>query len=216
MSEMTDQEKIKLRQEFDRVWGNPKGLRALTIVNHTSIGLRFLVTGACFFLVGGLLAMLMRAQLSLPNQDFVTPEAYNQLFTMHGTIMMFLFAIPMLEGLAVYLIPKMIGARDLVFPRLSAFGYFCYLFGGLILLSSLLLGLAPDSGWFMYTPLSSKAASPGPNADFWLIGVTFVEISAVAAGVELVVSILRSRTAGMALSQMPLFVWFIQIGRAHV
>lgn len=209
MSEMTDQEKIKLRQEFDRVWGNPKGLRALTIVNHTSIGLRFLVTGACFFLVGGLLAMLMRAQLSLPNQDFVTPEAYNQLFTMHGTIMMFLFAIPMLEGLAVYLIPKMIGARDLVFPRLSAFGYFCYLFGGLILLSSLLLGLAPDSGWFMYTPLSSKAASPGPNADFWLIGVTFVEISAVAAGVELVVSILRSRTAGMALSQMPLFAWFI-------
>src|SRR3546814_1689633 len=117
--------------------------RALTIVNHTSIGLRFLVTGAFFFLVGGLLAMLIRTQLALPGYELMEPDVYNQVFTMHGTVMMFLFAVPMMEGLAVYLIPKMIGARDLVFPRLSALGYYCYLFGGLILLSSIFLDVAP-------------------------------------------------------------------------
>lgn len=143
------------------MWGNPRGWRALTIVNHTSIGLRFLVTGAFFFLVGGLLAMLIRTQLALPGYELMEPDVYNQVFTMHGTVMMFLFAVPMMEGLAVYLIPKMIGARDLVFPRLSALGYYCYLFGGLILLSSIFLDIAPKAGWFMYTPLSSSAHTPG-------------------------------------------------------
>src|SRR5690554_5597657 len=128
---------------------------------------------------------------------------------MHGTVMMFLFAIPVLEGLALYLIPKMIGARDLICPRLSAFGYFCYLFGGIILLSSLVLEMAPASGWFMYTPLSSGDYSPGKGSDFWLLGITFIEISALSAGVELVVSILRTRTEGMALHKMPLFAWYI-------
>lgn len=195
--------------EFSRVWGNLPGWRALSAVNHTTIGLRFIVTGLMFFLVGGLLAMLMRTQLALPDQDIVGIELYNQLFTMHGTVMMFLFAIPVLEGMAMYLIPKMIGARDLVFPRLSALGYFCYLFGGLIILSSLVLSIAPDTGWFMYTPLSSATYSPGPGSDFWLLGITFVEISALSAGVELVVSILRTRTQGMALSKMPIFCWYI-------
>ncbi|MDQ2694220.1 MAG: cytochrome c oxidase subunit I [Pseudomonadota bacterium] len=211
MSEATIKDPVRLHDEFNAVWGNPRGWRALTIVNHTTIGLRFLATGAVFFLIGGLLAMLMRAQLALPEQALIDHETYNQAFTMHGTVMMFLFAVPMLEGLAVYLIPKMIGARDLVFSRVSSFGYWCYLFGGLILLSSLFLGLAPNAGWFMYTPLSSKAFTPGVNSDFWLIGVTFVEISAVAAGVELVVSILRTRTSGMALHQMPLFAWYILV-----
>ncbi|WP_119154678.1 cytochrome c oxidase subunit I [Caldimonas tepidiphila] len=200
----------RLHEQFERVWGNPRGWRALTIVNHTTIGRRFIVTGVGFFLVGGLLAMLMRSQLAMPLHDFMDAEAYNQAFTMHGTVMMFLFAVPILEGLAVYLIPKMIGARDLVFPRLSALGYWCYLFGGLILLSSLFLGIAPSSGWFMYPPLSSEY-TPGRNNDFWLLGITFVEISAVAAGVELVVSILRTRAAGMALHQMPLFAWYMLV-----
>lgn len=195
--------------QFSRVWGNLPGWRALSAVNHTTIGLRFIVTGLMFFLVGGLLAMLIRTQLALPDQDIVGIELYNQLFTMHGTVMMFLFAIPVLEGMAMYLIPKMIGARDLVFPRLSALGYFCYLFGGLIILSSLVLSIAPDTGWFMYTPLSSATYSPGPGSDFWLLGITFVEISALSAGVELVVSILRTRTQGMALSTMPIFCWYI-------
>ncbi|GAA3964976.1 cytochrome c oxidase subunit I [Allohahella marinimesophila] len=196
-------------QRLDRVWSYKPGWGAFAAVNHTTIGLRFLVTGLIFFLVGGLLAMLIRTQLALPNQNIVSPALYNQLFTMHGTVMMFLFAIPVLEGAAMYLIPKMIGARDLVFPRLSALGYWCYLFGGLIIMSSLLLNIAPDAGWFMYTPLSSIEYSPGPGSDFWLIGITFVEISAISAGVELVVSILRTRTKGMSLNRMPVFCWYI-------
>lgn len=209
MNEASEQEKNTLHQDFIKVWGNPSGWRALTIVNHTTVGIRFMVTGGVFFLIGGLLAMLMRTQLALPAQNIIEAELYNQLFTMHGTVMMFLFAVPALEGLALYLIPKMIGARDLLFPRLSAFGYWCYLFGSLILMSSLPLGIAPAAGWFMYTPLTNAVYSPGPNIDFWLLGITFVEISAVSAGVELVVSILRSRTSGMALLHMPLFCWYI-------
>lgn len=194
---------------FERVWGNPPGWGALAAVNHTSIGLRFMSTGIVFFLVGGLLAMLIRTQIALPEQEIIGPETYNQLFTMHGTVMMFLFAIPVLEGLAVYMIPKMIGARDLVFPRISSLGYYCYLFGGLIILSSLFLGIAPNAGWFMYAPLSSAEYAPGPGSDFWLLGITFVEISAMAAGIELTVSILRSRAPGMTLSKMPIFCWYI-------
>jgi len=168
-------------ERLGQVWRNPPGLGALSVVSHSSLGLRFMVTGAFFFLVGGLLAMLIRTQLALPAQTILSAEVYNQFFTMHGTVMMFLFAIPTLEGMAIYLIPKMIGARDLVFPRITSLGYYCYLFGGLIILSSLFLGIAPDSGWFMYTPLSSQQFSPGPGSDFWLVGITFVEISAMAA-----------------------------------
>jgi len=199
----------RLHQQFERVWGNPRGWRALSVVNHTTLGLRFMATGLFFFAVGGILAMLARAQLALPEQAIIEADVYNQIFTMHGTVMMFLFAIPVLEGLAIYLTPKMIGARDLVFPRLTALGYWCYLFGGLILLSSLFLGVAPDSGWFMYTPLSSEVFAPGPGSDFWLLGITFVEISAMAAGIELVVSILRTRAPGMSLDKMPIFAWYI-------
>lgn len=201
----------KKRDNLNAVWGNPRGWRALTIVNHTTIGNRFMITAAVFFLIGGLLAMLLRTQLALPQQALVTADFYNQLFTMHGTVMMFLFAVPMMEGLAMYLVPKMIGARDLVFPRLSALGYFCFLFGGIILLSSLLLNMAPNTGWFMYPPLSSAFYSPGKNADFWLLGVTFVEISAIVTGIELAVSILRTRTSNMAINEMPLYCWYILI-----
>ncbi len=198
-----------LHRNLARVWANLPGIGTLAAVNHTTIGLRFIITGLFFFLVAGLLGMVMRTQLAQPEQDIITPEFYAQAFTMHGTLMMFLFAIPVLEGLAMYLIPKMIGARDLIFPRLSAFGYYCYLFGGLIVLSSLFLGTAPDTGWFMYTPLSNAEYSPGMGADFWLLGITFVEISAIGAGVELAISILRSRTNGMSLRTMPIFCWYI-------
>ena len=199
----------ELHKGLAPVWDNPPGWGALSAVNHTAVGQRFIVTGVIFFLIGGLLAMILRTQLALPNQDIVSAETYNQIFTMHGTVMMFLFAIPVLEGLAMYLLPKMLGARDLAFPRLSALGYFCYLFGGIIILVSLVLEMAPDAGWFMYTPLSDKNFSPGKGPDFWLLGITFVEISAMSAGVELVVSILRTRAPGMTLSKMPVFAWYI-------
>lgn len=211
MKNINDVDQLHRHDEFNKVWGNPTGWRAFTIVNHTTIGIRFMVTAAVFFLIGGLLSMIIRTQLALPEQNLVSPDIYNQAFTMHGTVMMFLFAVPMMEGLAIYLIPKMIGSRDLVFPRISVLGYFCFLFGGLLLISSLVLGVAPNTGWFMYTPLTSETYSPGRNADFWLLGVTFVEISAIVTGVELVVSIVRTRTSKMALHHMPLYCWYVLV-----
>ncbi|TCK29135.1 cytochrome c oxidase subunit I+III [Ancylobacter aquaticus] len=201
---------LHLHRELDIVWRNGPGLWGqITSVSHTTLGLRFMGTAFVFFGIGGLLAMLIRAQLATPQSAFLDTALYNQIFTMHGSIMMFLFAIPMLEGLAMYLLPKMLGTRDLAFPRLSALGYWCYLLGGSILILALLAGVAPGDGWFMYTPLSGKTYSPGINADVWLLGVTFVEISALAAAIELMVSILRLRAPGMKLTQMPLFAWYI-------
>lgn len=205
-----------LHEEFERVWGNPRGWRALSVVNHSSVAVRFMATGAVFFVLAGLLAMAMRVQLARPGAGFMGAEAYNQAFTMHGTMMMFLFAVPVLQGLAAYLLPKMLGARDLVYPRLSAFGYWCYLFGGLILVASIPLGLAPDAGWFMYTPLSSARHSPGPNSDFWLLGVTFIEISSMAAAIDIVVSVLRARAPHMALHQLPVFAWAMLVSSVMV
>jgi cytochrome c oxidase subunit I+III len=206
----------ELDRRFRAVWDNPPGWRSLSAVNHSTIGVRYLLTGLAFFLFAGLLSMLMRAQLALPQQAFMDAPTYAQVFTMHGTVMMFLFALPMMEGLAVYLVPKMIGARDLVFPRLSAFGYWCYLFGGLILTASFFLARSPDAGWFMYPPLSSRPYSPGVNSDFWLIGVTFIEISALSAAIELVVAILRSRSPGMTLARLPIYVWYILVMAAMI
>ena len=195
-----------------RIWANPPGLLgAFQVVNHSSIGLRFLVTGFVYFLIGGVLAMVMRSQLAFAQNDLVGYQDYAEAFTMHGTTMMFFFAVPIMEGFAVYLIPKLIGARDLVFPRLSAFGYWCYLFGGILLYSSFLFDAVPDSGWFMYVPLSGPEFTPGRNADFWLLGVTFAEISAVSAGVELIVAILKTRAPGMSIQRMPIYCWAILV-----
>jgi|TARA_R100000501_G_scaffold1440_2_gene4354 cytochrome c oxidase subunit I+III len=215
MSETHHGEALHLHHELQPLYSPPRtrfGFLAAT--NHTIVGIRFMVTALAFFLVGGVLAMLIRAQLSGPSTQFLDAAQYSQVFTMHGTVMMFLFAIPLIEGFALYMLPKMLGARDLAFPRLSAFGYWCYLFGGLILLAALLLGVAPDSGWFMYTPLSSKPYSPGINSDIWLLGVTVVEVSAVCAAVEIMVTVLKVRTGGMALSKMPLLVWYLWITAA--
>ncbi len=197
--------------ELDRVWTTPPGLRSVSAVNHTFVGLRFIITGFIFFLIAGVLALVMRTQLAVPDNTLLGHDAYNQIFTMHGTIMMFLFAIPILEGIAMYLLPLMIGARDLPYPRLSAFGYWCYLFGGTMLLSSLLFGSAPDGGWFIYPPLTSYHFSPGLNIDFWLLGITFVEISAISASIELIVAVLKTRAPGMSIDRMPLFAWYTLI-----
>jgi cytochrome c oxidase subunit I+III len=206
---------LKLHHELEPLWSPPPHrLGFLAAVNHSVIGLRFIVTSLVFFLIGGVLAMLIRAQLAGPNTQFLDAPAYAQVFTMHGSIMMFLFAIPLIEGLALYMLPKLLGARDLAFPRLSAFGYWCYLFGGSIMILALLAGVAPDSGWFMYTPLSSKPFSPGINADVWLIGVTFVEVSAVCAAIEFMVTVLKVRSGGMSLGQMPLLAWYLWVTAA--
>jgi len=201
-----------LQQRLYRVWANPPGVFGMfQVVNHTTLGLRFLVTGFVFFLIGGVLAMLLRSQLAFPLNDLLDHAAYAEAFTMHGTTMMFFFAVPIMEGFAVYLIPKLIGARDLAFPRLSAYGYWCYLFGGIMLYSSFLFDAVPDGGWFMYVPLNGAEFSPGRNTDFWLLGVTFAEISAVSAGVELIVSILKMRAPGMGIHRMPIYAWAILV-----
>ena len=197
--------------KYEAAWARPKGWRSLSSVSHRVIGQRFIVTGLVFFLIAGFLALLVRTQLIVPENTFLDAETYNQVFTMHGTLMMFLFAIPILEGFAVYLLPLMLGARDLVFPRLSAFGYWCYLFGGLIVLASFLFDAAPDGGWFMYTPLSTKEYTPGLSADFWLIGVTFAEIASVTAAVEIIAAILCTRAPGMSLAKMPIFGWYMLV-----
>lgn len=200
---------LQRHRRLTEIWSSETGARGLfSTVNHTDLGRMFLAVSFFFFLVGGVLAMLIRAQLATPHSAFAGPEIYNQIFTMHGTIMMFLFAIPTFEGLAMYLLPKMLGTRDLAFPRLSAYGFWCYVFGGTMLLVSMVLGIAPDGGWFMYPPLTGPIYSPGINTDFWLIGITFVEISAIAAAVEITVSILKYRAPGMSLDKMPIFAWY--------
>ncbi len=202
---------IRLHHQLDAVWGSGRGLQRLSAVNHNVIGIRFMVTALVFFAIGGILAMLIRAQLASTNSAFLDAAQYAQVFTMHGVIMMFLFAIPFFEGLAIYLLPKMLGARDLAFPRMSAYGYWCYLFGGSFLVAALVFGIAPDGGWFMYTPLSSQPYSPGINADVWLLGITFVEISALSAAIEIMVTILKFRAPGMSLIRMPIFAWYMLV-----
>ncbi|WP_024506042.1 cytochrome c oxidase subunit I [Bradyrhizobium sp. ARR65] len=202
---------VDLHRQLAQIWATGPGLRRLASVNHSVLGVRFMATAFVFFAIGGVLGMLTRVQLATPQAAFLDAETYNQVFTMHGSIMLFLFAIPMVEGLAVYLTPKVLGARDFAFPRLTAFGYWCYLFGGTILTGALLAGVAPDGGWFMYTPLNSIAYTPGINADVWLLGVTFVEISALTLAVEIVVSVLKIRAPGMSLDRMPIFGWYMLV-----
>jgi cytochrome c oxidase subunit I+III len=193
---------------LDRTWDQRPGFVGwLGQCNHKAVGRRFIVTTMVMFLLAGALALVMRVQLAVPEADVLTPEVYNQFFTMHGTMMMFLFVVPMLEGLAIYFLPLQLGARDMPLPRINAFGYWAYLGGALLLLSSFFFGTVPDGGWYAYVPLTTTEFSPGLALDFWLLGVTFVEISAIVAAIEIIVLILRSRAPGMTLARMPIFAW---------
>jgi cytochrome c oxidase subunit I+III len=192
---------------FENTWRSPAGWpAALAAVNNQPIGIRFMVTSWIFFFICGAMALLMRLQLAVPDNTLIGPQLFNELFTMHGSTMMYLFVIPFLEGLALYLIPPMIGARDVAFPRLTALSYWVYLFGGLIFYFSFLVGAAPDAGWFAYTPLSGPEYA-GVELDFWLLGLAMVEIAGIATGIEIVVTILKFRAPGMTLARMPIFVW---------
>ena len=194
-------------EKLEAVWKTPSGLGFFKSVNNTNIGLLYIGTAILFFILAGILALIMRVQLSVPDNDLVSAGTYNQIFTMHGTVMMFLFAIPIVEAIAVYLLPNMLGARALPFPRLSAYAFWCYAFGGLAFFCTLFWGLAPDGGWFMYPPLTGMKYSPGLNADFWLLGIGFIEISAIAGAIELIVGILFTRAPGMTLARMPVYAW---------
>ncbi|MGB3378049.1 MAG: cbb3-type cytochrome c oxidase subunit I [Allopontixanthobacter sediminis] len=194
-------------KELERIWQNPKGWGLLTVVNNNYIGFLYVATAFLFFLLAGILALGMRVQLAAPLQEFLPQGTYNQFFTMHGTVMMFLFAVPMVEAIGIMLLPQMLAARDLPFPRLSAYAFWAYFVGGLSFFASLFVGLAPDGGWFMYPPLTSIAYSPGINTDFWLLGIGFIEISAIAGAIEIIVGVLRTRAPGMTLDRMPMFAW---------
>ena len=194
-------------RRLEAAWTPPRGWRVLSAVNNTYVGLFYIGAALLFFVIAGSLAALVRAQLAVPGNTLLGPDAYNQVFTMHGTIMMFLFAVPVVEAMAVYLLPAMLGARDLPFPWLGAYAFWAYALGGLAFCCSILFAVAPDGGWFMYPPLTSTRFSPAVNADFWLLGIGFIEISAIAGAVELVVGILRTRPPGMTLGRMPVYAW---------
>src|SRR5436190_3966025 len=207
-----EREQERERQELERTWAEPGGFYGwFTHVHHTSIGKRFIITGFVFFLFGGILAALMRIQLARPDNTFLGPDLYNQIFTMHGTTMMFLFAVPMMEAMGVYLVPLMVGARNIAFPRLNAYSYYVYLFGGIMLFTALITNTGPDVGWFSYVPLAGPDFTPGKRADFWAQLITFTEVAGLAVSVELVATIFKSRAPGMSLNRMPLFVWSILV-----
>src|SRR5688572_22045020 len=192
---------------LERAWQPPRGWRLMCSVNNVHVGLFYIATALLFLVLAGVLALLMRVQLAVPDNTWLSTHTYNQLFTMHGTVMMFLFAVPVVEAVAVFLLPSMLGARDLPFPRLSAYAYWAYAFGGMAFFITLFFDAAPDGGWFMYPPLTGKAHSPGLGADFWLLGIGFIEISAIAGAVELIVGILFTRAPGMTLARMPVYAW---------
>lgn len=195
-------------EHLEELWGEPKGLGSwIATVDHKRIGMRYLITALVLFVAGGIEAMLIRIQLAQPNEHAVSPEFYNRLFTMHGVTMMFLFAVPVLSGFGNYLVPLMVGARDMAFPRLNAFGYWVFLGAAIFMYSSFLTGHVPDAGWFNYTPLSSAQFSPGPGIDFYALGLIFSTISVTAGAINFIVTILKMRAPGMSINRIPIFVW---------
>jgi cytochrome c oxidase subunit I len=179
----------------------------ITTVDHKRIGILYGATAFLFFLMGGIEALLLRIQLGSPDNTFLSPETYNQLFTMHGTTMIFLAIMPLSAMFFNYMIPLQIGARDVAFPRLNAFSYWVFLLGGLFLNVSWLFKAAPDQGWFGYANLTSRQYSPGMNVDFWMLGLQILGIASLAAAVNFFVTIINLRAPGMKLMRMPMFVW---------
>lgn len=196
---------------LEAAWALPKGWRILSAVNNQVIGSFYLATALMFFLLAGILALLIRLQLAVPSNTFLSAETYNQIFTMHGTVMMFLFAVPAVEAIGILLLPQMLGARDQPFPRLGAFAFWAYFVGGTVFFSTLFFDLAPSGGWFMYPPLTNLKYSPDLGADFWLLGIGFIEISAIAGAIEIIVGVLRTRAPGMSLDRLPIFAWTMLI-----
>jgi cytochrome c oxidase subunit I len=195
-------------QDLERAWRHPRGIVGwLSFTTHQAIGMRYIVTAFIFLLAGGIEALLMRLQLSHPNNALLGPDGYNQIFTTHGTTMMFLFAVPMMEGMGVYLVPLMLGTRNVAFPRLNAFGYYMYLFGAIFLYVGVFTHTAPDAGWFAYPPLSGPDFSPGKRVDFWAQMITFTEVSAMCVASELIATIFKMRAPGMSLNRIPMFCW---------
>jgi cytochrome c oxidase subunit 1 len=187
-------------------------------VDHKRLGLMYMMSAIIFFLIAGIMAMVIRAQLIVPENHVVGPQTFNRLFTMHGTTMVFLVGMPIIAGMSNYLIPLMIGARDMAFPRLNAFGYWIFLFGGILLYFSYLgangvfgAGSAPDVGWFAYAPLTERAFSRGTSTDYWILGILVSGIGSIVSAINVIATTFCMRCKGMKLSRMPLFVWVMLV-----
>ena len=197
---------------WEQTWSEPASLVTwVASVDHKLIGRRYLFTAFLFFVIAGISALLMRTQLAVPENTFLTNAQYNQYFTMHGTTMIFLVSTPILFGFGNFIIPLMLGARDMAFPRLNAFGYWVFLFAGLLMWSSALIGAMPNDGWFNYVPLSGPAASPGPNVDYYIIGLTFLSFATTAGAINFIVTAFKMRAPGMTVSRVPIFVWALVV-----
>ncbi len=195
--------------ERERVgWFSHEGLLGwVASVDHKQVGLMYIVAAFVFFGLGGIEALLMRIQLAVPNNHFLSPETFNALFTMHGTTMIFFVAMPLLTGFTVYLVPLMIGARDVAFPRLNAMSFWLTLFAGLMLYFSFFAGGAPSAGWFSYTPLSEAAFSLRSGQDYWILSLIVAGIGTVAGAINIIVTVVTLRAEGMTMKRLPLFVW---------
>ncbi|TMK86081.1 MAG: cytochrome c oxidase subunit I [Actinobacteria bacterium] len=201
---------LRLSERLEKTWEEPPGLGTwLDSVDHKKIGKHYIYTAFLFFTAGGIEALIMRAQLARPNERLLNPEAYNQLFSMHGITMIFFFVTPMLFGFGNYFVPLMIGARDMAFPRLNAFGYWIFLFAGIFMYSSFLIGRAPDDGWFNYVPIAGARFTPGLNIDYYTLGLAFLGISTTVGSVNFIVTIFKLRAPGMSIARLPLYVWAI-------
>ena len=192
---------IELSQQHSKL------LNWIATVDHKRIGILYMAVSVVFFIVGGLEALAIRIQLMQPRQQFLSPETYNQIFTMHGTTMIFLVVMPLLIGFGNYFVPLMIGARDMAFPRLNALGVWLLMAGGILLYVSFLTGGAPAAGWFAYAPLSERPFSTTPGMDYWAIAQLALGISTVAAATNFIATIVTMRAPGMRMNRIPLFVW---------
>jgi len=198
--------------ELEREWTPPRGVWGfLTNVYHKPIALRYVVTALVLFVLGGATALVMRLQLARPESTLIGPDLYNQLFTMHGSTMMFLFAVPIMQGLGLYLLPLMLGTRNVAFPRLNTYGYWVYLIGAAFLWGAFVLNTGPDVGWFSYVPLAGPQYGVGKRPDVWAQMITFTELASLVAAVEIVATTFKMRAPGMAVNRMPLFVWAMLI-----
>jgi cytochrome c oxidase subunit I+III len=202
-------EEPRTLDELNRRWADPKGLWGqLTGVQNDLIGSRLIATGFFFLLLGGSFdSIAMRLQLAVPENTLIGAQLYNELFTNHGSVTMFLVILPIFEGFAILLLPPMMGTREMPFPRLGAFAYWTFFFGGLMYYSSTLFQLVPDAGWFAYTPLSGPEYSPTLRLDFWVLGLGVAEVGAIAAAIEIIIGVCKMRAPGMTITRMPLFAW---------
>ncbi len=197
-------------QRLLKAWEIPAGWRYWSAVNNSEVGVWYTAAAFAFFLFAGVLALLIRAQLAVPENTLLSADIYNQVFTLHGSVMMFLFAVPIFEAFSIFVLPEMLASRDLPFPRLSAFGFWSFVIGGTFVCGSIFFGVAPSGGWFMYPPLTTEFQT-GVGADIWLLGLSFIEVAAIAAAVELIVGVLKCRPPGMRIDLMPLYAWYVLV-----